>query len=461
MAKLRTTAPDVGSSDLSEAVHAQPALTLVYHADAERIGGVAFVLESEPLELGRAATAFGEGALDDDLVSRSHVRFERKGADVRIVDLESRNGTFVNGERLAAPRALAVGDVVGLGRVLLIFHRVPVYHQPAGHPTLLGVGAGVALVLDQIRRVAERDTTVLVSGETGSGKELVAREIHARSGRAGPFVAVNCGALTEGLMHSELFGHVRGAFSGADRDRDGLVHAAEGGTLLLDEIGDATPALQLALLRLLEQREYRAVGSEQLRRANVRFVAASHVPLARMVAAGRFREDLHARLTRWTIRVPPLRERAEDVVPLALGAARRFAKHDVALGRKLALAMLRYDWPANVRELESVVEQAVVEAEHAGTARLRLTPALAARLGTTGAAERDSAVPDDSTAVAEADRTRAERPGPEALRARFVELGGNVRQLAAELGVGRNTLYRWFREAGIDLQALRETKPEE
>ncbi len=219
-------------------------------------------------------------------------------------------------------------------------------------------------VLDLAERVAKVESTALVTGESGVGKERIARLIHEASPRASrPFVAVNCGAVTETLLESELFGHARGAFTGADRERPGLFEAAEGGTLFLDEVGEVSPGMQVKLLRALQEREIRRVGENRSRPVDVRVVAATNRNLADEVATGRFRQDLYYRLRVIELRVPPLRDRPEDVLPLARVFLAEIAKR---MGRKVtgftpraADQLLRYDWPGNVREVQNAVERAI------------------------------------------------------------------------------------------------------
>jgi DNA-binding NtrC family response regulator len=220
-------------------------------------------------------------------------------------------------------------------------------------------------VLDVLARVAPSDATVLVSGESGTGKELVARRIHAASRRAeGPFVAVNCGALPEGLLESELFGHARGAFTGAVRERRGRFEEADGGTLFLDEVGEMAPALQVRLLRVLQEREIVRVGENVPRRVDVRVVAATNRDLKTDVQSGRFREDLYYRLEVVPVHLPPLRERPEDLAPLVEAlVARAAARHDrpPPLVSREAFERLRaHRWPGNVRELANALERAVL-----------------------------------------------------------------------------------------------------
>jgi sigma-54-specific transcriptional regulator len=236
-------------------------------------------------------------------------------------------------------------------------------------------------LLRRIEQLAPSDATVLVCGETGTGKELVARHLHDLSHRAGkPFVAVNCGAFTETLVDSELFGHDRGAFTGATAAKDGWFEAANGGTLFLDEVGDLPAAVQVKLLRVLQEREIVRLGSRQPIPIDVRLVAATNVNLREAVAAGRFREDLFYRLNVATLRLPPLRERTGDVLRLArhfLAQHRqRLGGPEVELTADAIEALLAHPWPGNVRELENVVHHAVLVCQHAriGERDLGLAP---------------------------------------------------------------------------------------
>jgi DNA-binding NtrC family response regulator len=219
-------------------------------------------------------------------------------------------------------------------------------------------------LVDLACRVAKVDSTVLITGESGSGKERIARLVHDESARAaGPFIAVNCGAITETLLESELFGHARGAFTGANHDRPGLFEAASGGTLLLDEVGEVSPGMQVKLLRALQEREVRRVGENKTRRVDVRIVAATNRDLAHGVANGSFRQDLYYRLKVVELHVPALRERRDDILPLArvllAESALRMKRKISGLAPAAADQLLRYAWPGNVRELENAMERAV------------------------------------------------------------------------------------------------------
>jgi transcriptional regulator with PAS, ATPase and Fis domain len=224
--------------------------------------------------------------------------------------------------------------------------------------------AAMRRLVDLAWRVAQVDSTVLISGESGTGKERVAGLVHRASARApGPFIAFNCGAITETLLESELFGHARGAFTGALHERLGLFEAANGGTLLLDEVGDISPAMQVKLLRVLQEREVRRVGESAARAIDVRVIAATNRDLAREIAEGRFRLDLYYRLNVVELPVPPLRQRREDIPALArillADAAFRLRRPAPELSPRAADQLLRYPWPGNVRELENAMERAV------------------------------------------------------------------------------------------------------
>ena len=245
--------------------------------------------------------------------------------------------------------------------------------QPEGPPVarlpgVIGRSRAIGSVLALVERARQSTATVLLSGETGTGKEVIARGLHESSPRAGkPFVAVNCAAFPDSLLESELFGHVRGAFTGADRERPGLFLEANGGTLFLDEIGETSASLQASLLRVLQEREVRPVGSSRSRHVDVRVVAATNRLLRDEASRGFFREDLYYRLAVFPITVPPLRDRREDILPLAEHFlalhGKREGKRGCRLSRPAAHLLLAYDWPGNVRELENEMHRALALAE--------------------------------------------------------------------------------------------------
>ncbi len=241
-------------------------------------------------------------------------------------------------------------------------------HPEVSFSSMVGQAPAMQAVFDTLRKVGPSDSSVLISGESGTGKELVAKAVHDLSRRkAGPFIAVNCGALAETLLESELFGHEKGAFTGAGKRKLGRFELADAGTIFLDEVGELSPALQVKLLRVLQEREFERVGGEETLSVDVRVVAATNRDLEAMVADGAFREDLYYRLHIVPIRLPPLRERTDDIEPLVLHFLTKLADRT---GKRLtgvepdAIGVLKqYRWPGNVRELENVVEQAMVFAE--------------------------------------------------------------------------------------------------
>src|SRR3954447_23498582 len=237
-------------------------------------------------------------------------------------------------------------------------------HSAHHFSNIVGSSTAMLEVFELVETIASTGSTVLITGESGTGKELIARAIHVRSPRSDrPFVAVNCGALTETLLESELFGHMRGAFTGADANKKGLIEVAGKGTIFLDEIGEMSPMLQVKVLRVLQERRFRRVGGTEEVEADIRIIAATNRDLGRMVAEGQFREDLYYRINVIPLRLPSLRERAEDIPLLAEHFVARFAeqmKKDISGISGAALARLTaYAWPGNVRELENAMERAV------------------------------------------------------------------------------------------------------
>ena len=311
---------------------------------------------------------------------------------------------------------------------------------------LVGSGASMREVFRRIEKVASTDISVLITGETGTGKELVARELHRRSARAaGPFVAVNCGAIPESLLESELFGHVKGAFTGASASRVGRFQAASGGTLFLDEIGEMPPALQVKILRALQERTVTRVGESRPEPVDIRVVAATHRVLEEEIRRGTFREDLFYRLNVVAIQLPPLRERGDDVTVLARYLLQKTAREFGARARSFtpeALAALKaYAWPGNVRELENRVKKAVVLAERAtvGVEDLDLRPEALAPVA----------------ALAQATREFQRRYVNEILERN----GGNRTKTAKDLGVDPRTIFRHLER--MEAERLGIPPPEE
>ncbi|MFP2961515.1 sigma-54-dependent transcriptional regulator [Myxococcus sp. 1LA] len=322
------------------------------------------------------------------------------------------------------------------------------------HPVSGMVGNSPAMreVFERVRKVAPSPATVLVLGESGTGKELVARAIHAQSPRAeGPLVAVNCAAIPEGLLESELFGHEKGAFTGAQAAHPGLVEAAHGGTLFLDEIGELPAPAQARLLRMLQDGEVRRVGATRPRKVDVRIVAATHRDLPRRVQEGAFRQDLYFRLRVVEIRLPPLRERAEDVPALAKHllekASRKVGRPTASLAPEALTALTTHPWPGNVRELENALERAVILADGpvvtAGLLALELPdtldsfgPTAESSDASPGALEEASAAPDSME---------------EYFRRFVIENQDHMgeTELAKRLGISRKALWEKRQKLGI------------
>ena len=309
---------------------------------------------------------------------------------------------------------------------------------------IIGGSHATRKVLEMVARVAPRDTSVLILGESGTGKELVARALHRLSPRAEkPFVAINCAALTETLLESELFGHEKGSFTGAVAQKKGKLEMAEGGTVFLDEIGELAPLLQAKLLRVLQQREFERVGGTRTLKLDVRVVAATNRDLAADVRRGTFREDLYHRLNVVALRVPPLRERPEDVLPLARyfldRAGARYNRPVTALSPEAERLLAAYGWPGNVRELENAIERAVVLGQSETLLAEDLPEAI---LG--------SAAPAPAGAL-QASVSHTKR---EIILAAWRESGGDHNLAAAKLKIHPNSLRRLIR-----MLNLRESLP--
>jgi transcriptional regulator with GAF, ATPase, and Fis domain len=326
--------------------------------------GVSVKLESQETIVGTSASA--SLVLTDATVSRHHLSLQVLADGYLVTDLESTNGTRLDGRRVRAAY-VEVGDKIQLGATQLRLESdkravaLPLSER-GSFGRLLGRSVAARRLFALLERVAPETATVLLSGETGSGKDLAAEALHEASPRAaGPFVVVDCGALVGNLLESELFGHEKGAFTGANETRVGAFEAADGGTLFLDEVGELPRDLQPKLLRVLERREIRRIGAIEPRVIDLRIIAATNRDLKVAVNQGLFREDLFHRLNVVSIRVPPLRERMDDVPLLAEHMWRELTgdPHEV-LPDALRSAFLAYHWPGNVRELRNKVERAAM-----------------------------------------------------------------------------------------------------
>jgi transcriptional regulator with AAA-type ATPase domain len=412
--------------------------------------------EGAPAELTIGRDAACDVCLDGSDISRRHaaLRWTETGAGAVLHDLGSRNGIRING-RAVAEGVLAAGDVVRVGGWIGVVTAHAHAHTGAPAeiaPGLFG-GAALAKAVAPLRLAAPSDLPVVLEGETGTGKEVVARAIHAWSGRHGPFVAVNCAALPEALAEGELFGYRKGAFTGADKASPGLFRGAHAGTLLLDEVSDLSLPLQAKLLRVLEQREVQPLGETRPVPIDVRIVVAGQLSLLDASRAGRFRPDLLARLEGMTVRLPPLRDRREDVAPLFSQLLRSLAGGGTvpAVDGELVERLCLYDWPFNVRELVQLVRRLLVLRAGATTLRAEDLPD---RVGEQ-VAERPDAAAGPAANPARPRRRPAELPDVPALVAALRAAGGNVTRAAALLGITRQRAYRLMDSNAVDLDALR------
>lgn len=408
-----------------------------------------------PVVLGR--DAHNQVALPVPAVSRKHAEVRSERGQFIVRDLGSTNGTLVDGKRVQeAPlepnSELRVGDAIfklveedgaeyqkyGLdGRMVGSAQRLA-----SGATSLVG-GLQMDQIAAAIEQIAPSEISVVVLGESGTGKEVVARELHDKSRRRGQFVAVNCAALPENLIESELFGYKKGAFSGADRDKPGLIAAAHGGTLLLDEIGDMPLVAQAKLLRVLQSKEVLPLGATRPEAVDVRVVVATHRDLVRLQKEGAFRRDLFARLNEFCVVIPPLRDRKEDVFQLVryfLGQSRRA---DLGLTFPFIAGLLHHDWPYNVRELQAAIKRAAATC--------------------TGSVLSEEHLPDsvkqaiEDYASAAPVSTPSEAPTEAELRELLEQEAGNVAAVGRRLGKARMQVHRWMKRFDIDIDDFRDT----
>jgi DNA-binding NtrC family response regulator len=481
----RTTTSVEGIPSFDVVTDPTPGLALIYsRLHAHLPSTVPFAVPT--VSLGRESD--NTLSIPEAAVSRYHARFERR-SDGRtwVADAQSTNGTFVNGRRVReAP--LANFDVVRIGDTLFRFAEQGIYGYGAyridgsivrqARPFIHGVekallvgGYQIDAILDRIAKVAQSSIAVVVTGESGTGKELVAREIHRLSGRKGNFIAINCAALPENLIESELFGYRRGAFSGATSDKSGLVRAAHGGTLFLDEVGDMPLEAQAKLLRVLQEKEVLPLGATQAEPVDVRVVCATHRDLEAHVEQGRFRGDLLARLRELLVRLPSLRERREDLYPLVLSFLERQGLGETSVGFPFMLALAHYHWPYNVRELESAVRVALTLAAGAPLDLMHLPEAVRRALDKHGApadpapmeAEGASSTfrqarPLVTPSAMELPRSRparGEAPSEEQLRELLTRHKGNIAAVGRELGKERMQIHRWLARYQLDVEKFR------
>ncbi len=393
-----------------------------------------------------------EVVLADNTVSRYHLELQLRSDGLQIKDLETTNGTLHGGTR--------VGSIVVSGAAHLRLGKhtelellpsdetveVPEY-QGDRFGEVLGTSTAMRKLFALLARMATTDATLLIEGETGTGKEAIAEAVHARSLRAnGPLVVVDCGAIPRDLIASELFGHLKGSFTGATIDKDGLVLAANGGTLFLDEIGELNIELQPQLLRVIEKREVRRVGETRGSRVDIRIIAATNRDLRAMVKQGSFREDLYFRIAVVRAVVPPLRDRIEDIAALSHHFANQLGHDGFDVPASLIDEFRHHDWPGNVRELRNVIERAL----SLGSSGLQLS-------------DRSPAAPSSRPSSVGHDEAMLDRPFKEAKgeliesfeRAYLDHLlgkhGGNISKAAAEAGIDRNYIHRLIKKYGISV----------
>jgi transcriptional regulator with GAF, ATPase, and Fis domain len=308
-------------------------------------------------------------------------------------------------------------------------------------------------LLHQVRKVAASQSEVLIRGESGTGKELLARALHETSPRASkPFVKVHCAALSPGLLESELFGHVKGAFTGAHRDKVGRFELADGGTLFLDEIGDIDLSLQVKLLRVLQEMVFERVGSSEPVQVQVRVIAATHQDLEALIGEGRFREDLYYRLNVISIAMPPLRERAEDIPELAQHFLKQYGSRcgrpDLAIDDEAMLLLKSFRWPGNIRQLENAIEHAVVFAEGPVVTVVDLPPEISAVPGSVPS-EPESSGESIVAGGVRAERAERDRRERERLVRALAAARGSKAEAARALGMPRSTLVSRLKKHGL------------
>jgi transcriptional regulator with AAA-type ATPase domain len=421
-------------------------------------------LDSVTIGRGRDRTArrdVGQGTLEltlpDAWTSSRHAGLVRSGTGWHLEDRGSRNGVRVNGQLVGTVR-LNDGDLIEVGHVLL-------YYRQEGGPLLghegldyfpLDAGddrAGLLTLSSELSRemakawdLASSELPLLIQGESGTGKEVLARALAERSHRRGLFVGVNCGAIPPSLVESELFGHVKGAFTGADSNHEGLIRSANRGTLFLDEIGDLELGAQAALLRVLQEREVRPVGSARAVPVDVRLLSATHRDLDGLVEKGAFRADLLSRLAGFRLRLPPLRQRREDIGLIVSRLARTRSSElgeDLRFEPDAARRLFRYHWPLNIRELENCLRAASVLARGAPIADEHLSEQL----------RRASSEPSRKLSPGLTAPQQAQR---EELIALFREHRGNVSAVARHLGKARTQVQRWLRRYQLDPRDYQE-----
>ncbi len=419
-------------------------LTVVYPPGA----GERMRLGGREVVIGRRPRSDEAGlSIDHPTASRRHfaIRWDEDRGEHVGRDLGSRNGSRVDGHRVHGDRTegLADGSVLRLGDVLLVYERGPWVgtedDEAVDHEAVFGRAARMVELRRRLAAAARDPSPILLVGETGTGKELVAREVHRLSGRRGPFVALNCAALSPQLVESQLFGHKKGAFTGADTAHDGYFRAADGGTLFLDEVGELPRELQPKLLRVLQEREVQPVGDPRPVKVDVRVVSATLRDLSAMTGEDRFRLDLYARLSPWELSVPALRDRRVDLLAFIGRLAARWQRergHEVVppvIEANAAERILLSDWPDNLRGLDRLVHRAAGDPGQP----IDVAPPRLERPARRSVAEPGS------------EGGRAPKPSKEELERVLGDHDGSVRATAKHFGRDRRQIYRWMEQYGL------------
>lgn len=441
---------------------------LLYASEyAELPGG--WVFEAPRAVVGRDPNA--ELMLPVQAVSRIHAEIEWDVGRWLIRDLDSRNGILVDGHpvrsaALEPHTEVRIGDAllkyVETGASLGATYRIDgqMTNGASRRVTRTDLVGGMQMdrVAAEIERIAPTPLSVMLLGESGTGKEVAARELHRKSGRQGQFQAINCAAIPATLLESELFGYRKGAFSGADRDKPGIIRMADGGTLLLDEIGDMPFEAQAKLLRVLQSREVFPLGATAAEHVDVRIVCATHRDLTRLIQNGKFREDLYARLNEYPLRLPPLRDRKEDVFLLCRTFLERHQRSRLVLSYGFMIGLLHYDWPYNVRELEACIKRCCALADSDVIGDALLPEAVREAIQDYGRATTphfDTAPPSDGLAPLLMRAQPRGIPSDAELRALLDHHRGNVAAVGRDLGKARMQIHRWMQRYGIEVDDYR------
>jgi DNA-binding NtrC family response regulator len=437
----------------------------------------AYLLHERDLIIGRDPAS--GICIPEASVSRQHARVHYKDGHWTLTDLGGRNGTIVDGEfvrevALEHLHEIRVGDAifkfVAVGAESYARHRIDgaiLGGAPGEDLDPLRRRGGIVggYQIDRLavalRRIAPTQLSIILLGESGTGKEVFARQLHEWSGprrSAGAFQAVNCAAIPANLLESELFGYKRGAFSGADRDKIGIVRAADGGTLFLDEIGDMPAEAQAKLLRVIQSKEVVPIGATTPERVDVRIVCATHRDLLRLQQAGTFRGDLYARLNEYNMLLPPLRERKEDIYALCRALLHRHGRPELGMTFPFMTGLLHYDYPFNVRELEAFIKRGVALCD--GTELdtphlpLEITELMKGYALVKGPGHAPSPV-HGGTPAEDPGARGAHVPTEAELRASLAQHRGNVAAVGREFGKERMQVHRWMKKFGIDVDEFR------